>query len=291
MAEPLIANVSDTALFVAHHRALESQRPDALFRDPLAAQVAAERGREIALHMPRPTFSTWSVAIRTVIIDELITRAVAQGADTVLNLGAGLDTRPYRMQLPARVRFIEADFPAMIDFKEGRLGGAQPRCAVERVRLDLSDGQARRALLERVEREAKGIIALTEGVIPYLPEADVAGLADDLTRLHNLHGWIVDYISPDAQRYRRRFARQMKNAPFLFEPKDWSGFFEQHGFRSQETRPLVAEGKRRGRPVPLAFWLKILLRLRRLMASRARRGRMRDLAAYVLLVPTGRGLQ
>ena len=44
MAAPLIENVSDTAFWVAHHRALEGERADALFRDPLAAVLRATMG-------------------------------------------------------------------------------------------------------------------------------------------------------------------------------------------------------------------------------------------------------
>jgi len=42
-----------------------------------------------------PIMSGWAIVIRTCIIDDYIRLAVAQGIDTVLNLGAGLDTRPY----------------------------------------------------------------------------------------------------------------------------------------------------------------------------------------------------
>jgi len=87
---------------VAAWRARESERPDALFREPLAARLAGEHGRRIIEHLPRRTFvGGWSAVIRTCIIDDLIRSSVAEGTDTVLNLGAGLDTRPYRMDLPA----------------------------------------------------------------------------------------------------------------------------------------------------------------------------------------------
>jgi O-methyltransferase involved in polyketide biosynthesis len=42
MTDTLIENVSDTAFWIAHYRAVESARPDALFRDPLAALLAGE---------------------------------------------------------------------------------------------------------------------------------------------------------------------------------------------------------------------------------------------------------
>src|SRR5450755_2299399 len=95
MAESLIKGVSDTAFMVAAWRAAESKRPDALFRDPFAARLAGEHGRAIVASLRRGFLGGWQVVIRTVIIDEMIQKAVAAGIDTIVNLGAGLDARPY----------------------------------------------------------------------------------------------------------------------------------------------------------------------------------------------------
>src|SRR5690349_10113943 len=95
MPDALIRDVSDTAFWIAHHRATESQRPDALFRDPLALRLAGQRGRDIASSMPAAAVTGWMVVLRTVVIDAFIQQAIAGGADAILNLGAGLDTRPY----------------------------------------------------------------------------------------------------------------------------------------------------------------------------------------------------
>lgn len=46
-----IKDVSDTALWVAYYRAKESERTDALFRDPLARKLIGERGQKIAENM------------------------------------------------------------------------------------------------------------------------------------------------------------------------------------------------------------------------------------------------
>ena len=106
----VIQNVSDTAFMVAGFRAAETEREEPLFRDTLAAKLAGDHG-EILATVPETCFGGWSVVIRTVIIDALIQRAVSEGVDTVLNLGAGLDTRPYRMDLPRGLRFVEVDYP------------------------------------------------------------------------------------------------------------------------------------------------------------------------------------
>jgi Leucine carboxyl methyltransferase len=55
--------------------------------------LAGDRGRLIAETMPQPAMTTWAVVIRTCIIDDFIREAIAKVADTILNLGAGLDTR------------------------------------------------------------------------------------------------------------------------------------------------------------------------------------------------------
>ena len=57
---PAVRNISDTARWVACFRALETQRPDALFRDPYAERLAGERGFEIANSLPGGSKNEWA---------------------------------------------------------------------------------------------------------------------------------------------------------------------------------------------------------------------------------------
>src|SRR5438093_7634060 len=103
--DPKIHDVSDTALWVATYRALESERPDAHFRDPFARRLAGERGEEIVRSLPGGRVMSWPMVVRTVVFDEFVMRLVRkEGADTVLNLAAGLDARPWRLALPKSLR-------------------------------------------------------------------------------------------------------------------------------------------------------------------------------------------
>jgi methyltransferase (TIGR00027 family) len=143
-----IQHVSDTAFLVAHLRAMESARPDALFHDPLAGRLAGEKGRRLAESFATAAVTGWHVvALRTVIIDDFISRALARGVDTILSLGAGLDTRPYRLELPPGLKWIEVDYPDVIGLKEELLDGEKPRCKLERVGLDLADRISRERFL------------------------------------------------------------------------------------------------------------------------------------------------
>jgi methyltransferase (TIGR00027 family) len=281
-----IQDVSDTAFMVAIFRALETERTEPLFRDPLASRLAGDHGRRILASVPRTFVGAWSVVIRTVIIDEFIQAAVAEGVDTVLNLGAGLDTRPYRMALPPSLHWIEVDYPHVIELKEARLVDERPSCRLDRIKLDLTDQSSRKRLFAEVSAPATKILVLTEGVVPYLTEGDVAELADDLRQVEKVCYWIIDYFSPEAIRYGQRMrARFMRNAPFRFAPKDWFSFFDRHGWKPTEIRYIADEAERLGLPIPLPLLLKLWVKLIGTFASRQRKERMKRFAAYVLLVP------
>jgi len=280
MAE-LIGSVSDTALWVATYRADETARPDALFRDPFAARLAGDEGRRIAAGIKGGRYAGWSVIIRTCIIDDFIRALVAEGVDTVLNLGAGLDARPQRLDLPAALHWIEVDYPHVIALKEERLRDAPARCRLERVALDLADAAARRALFARVAAESRHAAVLTEGVVPYLSDAETAALAADLRACPPVRAWIVDYIAPRVRRWlnRLRTRGQFKNAPLRFDPDDWFAFFAAHGWRPRAERYYAEESERLGRAVPRPWWVALV----RPLLSARRREALRRASGYFLL--------
>lgn len=288
----LIGDVSDTAFWVAHYRGLEGERRDALFRDPLAARLAGERGRKIAHEIPGGSFTSWVVVIRTCMIDDFIRFAVADGVDTVLNLGAGLDTRPYRMELPASLTWIEADYAHVIAFKEERLAAERPRCTLIREKCDLADKAERERLLADAHARAGKMLVLTEGVVLYLSEAAAGELADDLRRLDRAAYWIVDYISELGAMHRpRAMKKRLANAPLQFQPADWFGFFEAHGWRCKEMRYFSEEAERLKRMPQLGLWARLRWIVRALFASKEQRAQLRKLAGYALMEPVGQGIR
>jgi methyltransferase (TIGR00027 family) len=280
--DAVIEHVSDTAFVIAHYRAVETGRLDALFRDPLAGLLAGERGKKMAATMPMPSMTKQIVVIRTSIIDDYIQSALTEGVAAVLNIGAGLDTRPYRMEIPEELLWIEADYPHVIAFKEHRLRGEKPRCRLERVPLDLANGFERRRLFASIHERATKLLVLAEGVISYLSVEEVGPLADDLKAMAHAQYWIVEYFSPEVVKFRQRrsIGRKMRNAPFKFAPKDYFGFFAEHGWHLKEIRYLAEEADRLRRPIQFPPILKI----RSLFASEKRRSAFRRFQGYGLFV-------
>jgi methyltransferase (TIGR00027 family) len=253
--EPLVSNVSDTARWVAASRAQESARPDALFDDPFADRLAGERGRAIAAKSPRQTQNGWPMVARTRIIDELITTSVAEGCDRVLNLAAGLDTRPYRMDLPESLEWVEADLGPILDEKEKLLGREKPRCRLRRERVDLADRKARATFLVRATSGAKRVLVLTEGLLIYLEDEVVEAIGRDLLAEPAVRGWVLDLHSPAIrQMLIKGMGSLLEHAPMKFAPPEGVVFFEKLGWKVRDVRSLFREALRLRR-------LPVLLRM------------------------------
>jgi methyltransferase (TIGR00027 family) len=240
MSEP-VSHISDTARWVAIYRAEETARPDALFRDPLAAKLAGERGREIAAATPKGAATRWSAVTRTKLMDDLVLDAIGQGCDRVLNLAAGLDTRPYRLALPPSLTWIEADLPALVDEKERLLADERPVCRLSRERVDLADAHARARFLDGALGDAAKALVITEGLVVYLEEAEVASLARDLAARAGVRWWMLDVLSPAIVKMIREQmgGRHPVRALVKWGPADGVAFFEQLGWRARDVQPIL----------------------------------------------------
>lgn len=255
---PLIRNISDTALLAAVYRARENDRQDPLFRDPFARSLAGTRGEQIADSLPFSNRATWAWVARTYLFDQFILEQVQQGVDTVINLAAGLDARPYRMALPSSLQWIEVDLPGILDYKEEILSGKKTGCALERVRLDLFDVGARRDLFGQLGHKANKALIVTEGLIIYLTADEVGSLAHDLAAPRSFERWVLDLASPGLLRLlQKNMGRQLSQAgaSLKFGPKEGPEFFVPYGWKPVGVRsPLrtAAHFKR------LSFGMRLL---------------------------------
>jgi methyltransferase (TIGR00027 family) len=256
--EPLIRHISDTARWVAVYRARETERPDALFHDPFARRLAGALGEQIAGKMAyRSQKESWPFVMRTYLFDELIANQVQQGTNMVINLGAGLDARPYRMALPASLQWIEVDLPEILAYKEEILRNDKPVCRLERVRLDLANIGARRELFARLAGQATKALIITEGVIGYLSADEVGALAQDLATPTSLQNWVLDLGSPGLLRMLQKKMPEPGQAgsPLKFGPAEGPGFFTRYGWDPIEVRSILKSAARAQR---LPFFMRIM---------------------------------
>lgn len=254
-------NISDTARWVAAYRAHESKRPDALFNDPFAAALAGPEGENAAREMSKLSRHEWAFPIRTILFDALIEDCVRRGVDTVVNLAAGLDARPYRMKLPRSLRWVEVDLPELIEYKEAVLAAAEPVCQLARYKADLADSGTRRGLFAELQGLGSKTLILSEGLLIYLEQADVEALAADLAAQPSFRHWIMDIVSPGLLGLiRREWGKELAaaNAPPKFGPEEGPPFFKRFGWQPVRVESFLKTAARKKR-VPLLFRLAALI--------------------------------
>jgi methyltransferase (TIGR00027 family) len=262
---------------------METERPDALFRDPYARALAGPEGERIVKEMPRGRASSWAMITRTVVFDEIILDVVRRhDIDMVLNLAAGLDARPWRLELPASLRWVDVDLPAMLDYKASHMRNVPPVCQYAAVPANLVDAGERAAVFGRLGPEVTEALVVTEGLLIYLTDEQVAALATELHTQQSFRWWLLDLASPDLLKLlARSWGKTLEkgNAPFKFAPPNGTDFFRDLGWREVSYRSAMEEAQRIDREMPMMWLWRLLGRI----SSPERREGARRMSGFVLL--------
>lgn len=257
-----IQDVSDTSFLIAGYRAQETERPNPAFKDPLAKKLAGEKGMAMIKTMPKTHLVAFAMVARTTAIDRQVYKAIEDGVDTVINLGAGLDTRPYRLNLPPSLNWVEVDFPNIIKYKTEKLAADKPVCNLKRIAADLSDDAERNKLFAELGATTKKAVIITEGVIAYLSNEDAGKLADSLHKIPSFRYWIMDFKQGKLhQRQTKMLRKRLANAPLIFNQEDPLGFFGKHGWKVYKNIFILDEAERIGLKFPMMFPWSILIML------------------------------
>jgi methyltransferase (TIGR00027 family) len=281
-----IENISDTARWVAVYRAMESARPDAIFRDPFADRLAGTRGRDIVKEMRQGRALAWPMIVRTAVFDEIILDAIRnKHVDLVVNLAAGLDARPWRLPLPPSLHWVDVDLPGILSYKTEALKDEVPVCRYEAVAADMTDAAVRRELFARLGASSSNALIVTEGLLVYLEAEQVAALARDLHAQPSFKEWLIDLASPQLlKRMSKTWGKKLaaSGAPLRFGPAESTGFFVSYGWREAVYRSLWEEATRLHRTMKGAWLWNLIGRL----ASKKSRESFRRFSGLVLLERT-----
>lgn len=255
-----ITHVSDTALMVAACRALEFESPDGFVRDPFAARLAGERGRAILEKLPQSEMMRFGVGVRSRFMDELLLEALSSGSiATVISVGCGLDTRPWRLNLRPELRWIEVDFADMLDYKEALMSAEAPRCRRDRIAADINDAEQRRQIYAAAGPAPA--LMITEGLLMYLPAATVEALAVEARQQSGIEYWMSDVnttaFAKAIQMDMMRSVRAVQADDFL-QGEQILEVLHRHGWATEARRSYITD---------MAFAME---RIQRLMGDRPR---------------------
>ena len=180
---------TESSRTVAALRAVDTEDATLDFAEPLAAWLAGDEWVKRIRHVKEMTGQCGKglitdVTLRCIALDAEVLDACGAGAgiQQVVLLGAGMDTRPYRLDLPD-VAWFEVDVPAISHLKRQRIAQApdhlrphtiaRTRC-LEQVPLDLAESldQLRPVLVARGFDVQAPALYLLEGLVYYLSEEE-----------------------------------------------------------------------------------------------------------------------
>jgi methyltransferase (TIGR00027 family) len=262
---------------MALFRAVESARPAAgrLFEDPYAAALLTGRLKALARFARLPLMgrlATWfldlgwprtrsSAVVRTRLIDDLLREAVRGGARQALLLGAGFDSRPYRLEELRGVPVFEFDHPSTQSAKRRRLEARLGRLpgSVQFVPVDFEKDDLEAALRHAGFDTGAKTAALWEGVVSYLtaPAVDrnfrmLARILPDgsLLIFTYVHRGALD--GSVAFREARRWKSSVRSSgePFIFgfDPAALADYLRPRGFALLSDRSTAEAAKLYCRP-------------------------------------------
>lgn len=282
-----IEHVSDTARWVAVYRAMETERPDAIFRDPFATRLAGDRGHQIVDGMKHGRRMAWAMIVRTKVFDEVILDVIKrEKIDLVVNLACGLDARAWRLDVPKDLRWVDVDFPVMIDYKTGIMKDERPVCRYEAIAADLTNDAARSALLASLGAGAQKVLVLSEGLLIYLTPGQVGALARDLHAQPSFRWWLIDLASPQLlARMNKIWGSDVSggNAPFLFAPAESTDFFLPFGWRELRYFGQMDEARRLNREMQGMWLYRIIGAVMGIFASKQSKAAWKKFSGCVLL--------
>jgi methyltransferase (TIGR00027 family) len=245
-------HASRTAQHNALFRALDSARPDGqrVVDDPLAGRLlsgglalvprlAAVPGlaEPILRYIDRrwPGVRT-AVVARTRLIDDLVTD-LAPGADQVVVLGAGLDTRAFRLPALWERTVFEVDHPATQALKRRALRGIDASADLRFVPCDFQEGRLASAMAEAGFDPAAPTLFLWEGTTNYLTEDAVDATLRWIARSAPGSRLVMTYVHRDVLDHPDRFA----GAERLFATLDDVGERFTFGLDPADTPAFLAE--------------------------------------------------
>ena len=256
---------SRTSILTAAARALGSLEPDASVRNPdfLAAKLigpselaligghpighAFDRDFQVVMQDSDIFGITWLMLVRTRHIDEMMQRAIRDGAKQLVILGAGFDTRAYRFaELLRDVMVFEVDYPSTQEYKKHRAEAALNSKPSNLVYASADfTRETLRDVLRRVGfRSDLKTYFICEGVSMYVPEA---GMRDTLRTIAEESApdsrLMLEYLNRGGLELMMKYPMGMiRNAidwgePFVFGVPDGQDkeFFGETGLELGET--------------------------------------------------------
>jgi O-methyltransferase involved in polyketide biosynthesis len=232
--------VARTAWYCCAVRALDAASAAPVCGDQLAVRFMTPQAWKLFEPFRAvPEANASNVARHRIVDDLLRARLAARPDTTVVLLGAGFDTRPFR--LPGG-RWIELDEPALLALKEAELPAATAASPLTRVAAEF-DTQSVAEVLAPWRGLVEPVVVL-EGVIPYLAPAELTALLEAVRDSFVRPTLICDLRTPKfVRRYSARIGRMLEQlgAPYGRMTAEEVPLIEAAGFRLVQRESVIGK--------------------------------------------------
>jgi methyltransferase (TIGR00027 family) len=252
--------ISKTAFYCCGVRMQDAERAHPVCGDVYAKVFMNEDGMKILETFKDETGPNSSNVARHRIIDDLLRRELAAHPDLrVVIIGAGFDTRAYRLKGGT---WIELDEPQMIAYKNERLPVSDSPNELQRIAIDFSTDSLEDKLSPFAGRSGP-VVVVVEGVFMYLEQPAIEQLLQTLRRLFPQHKLICDLMTRKFfEKYGRTIHEKLTGmgATFKFTAENPEEIFIKNGYARADKISMVEKSTEfEGRKVPKIVF-KTLLR-------------------------------
>ncbi|MEQ1731388.1 MAG: class I SAM-dependent methyltransferase [Vicinamibacterales bacterium] len=248
-----ISPVARTAFYCCALRADDAERVRPVCGDTFAARFLDDDIRTQLRPMLAQSGSSASNVARHRLIDDALRSRLSADPDLrVILLGAGFDTRAFRM---SGGRWWEFDSPELVDFKEQRLPAASAPHPLIRAALEPNGGNLDEAL-GSVAGDDQAVVVL-EGVSMYLTPAMLSVTARAIRRHLPRATLICDLMTPAfCRRFSRSLRKELSQQGVEFEPGDSHprNAIEGAGYRVVTHASIVGRAREAG-TVKVPGWI------------------------------------
>ncbi|HKK15864.1 MAG TPA: class I SAM-dependent methyltransferase [Gammaproteobacteria bacterium] len=182
--------ISNTAFYCCGVRMEDAERLFSICHDIYARRFMDEKALQVFEPFRAEKMPNISNIVRCRIIDDFIAAELHKDSTTtIITIGAGFDTRPYRLE---DGYWIEIDDPHIIDYKNSRLPIAECKNPLQRRSIDFASG----SLTEKLQDidNSRPIVIVIEGVFMYLEPGAITTTLEALQQQFPVHILLCDLM-------------------------------------------------------------------------------------------------
>jgi methyltransferase (TIGR00027 family) len=259
--------ISNTAYYCCGVRMEDARKSRSICKDIYAERFMDEKGRQVFEPFKSEKMPNISNITRCRLIDDYLLAELAKNNNlNIITIGAGFDTRPYRL---AGGNWLEVDEPQIISYKNECLPVEECSNPLRRISIDF----AHESLADKLAEDSNGdhTVFVIEGVFMYL---ETEAIENTISTIQDLFPKHVLYCDLMTKKFFTRFAQRIhakliaSGGMFTARPDFPEAIFTRHDYKPIERIPMFKRARELGIlrdevKIPLfVSWLLLYLFLR-----------------------------